>query len=142
MRIFALVSVLSVLGVHASLAQDAPAAASMSFFITSAGPGNGAALDGLMGADAHCQKLAEAAGAGERTWRAYLSASASADGAAVNARDPDREGPLAQHLGSGGRQRRRRIYMATTTTLAKRRRSMRTARWSRVGGIVPTCTTS
>ena len=93
MRIFALVSVLSVLGLHASLAQDAPAAASMSFFITSAGPGNGAALGGLMGADAHCQKLAEAAGAGDRTWRAYLSASASADGAAVNARDRIGKGP-------------------------------------------------
>lgn len=45
----------------------------MSFFVTSSGPGNGGDLGGLEGADAHCQELAEAAGAGDRTWRAYLS---------------------------------------------------------------------
>lgn len=50
-------------------AQDA----GTSFFITSAGPGKGADLGGLEGADAHCQALAESAGAGDRTWRAYLS---------------------------------------------------------------------
>lgn len=55
-----------------ALAQDAP----MTFFITSAGPGNGADLGGLAGADAHCQSLAEAAGAGDRTWAAYLSTDA------------------------------------------------------------------
>jgi hypothetical protein len=48
---------------------------SMSFFITSAGPGDGANLGGLEGADAHCQKLADAAGAGGKTWHAYLSSS-------------------------------------------------------------------
>lgn len=52
-------------------AQDA----GMSFFITSAGPGRGADLGGLAGADAHCQALGESAGAGGRTWRAYLSTS-------------------------------------------------------------------
>ena len=41
----------------------------MTFFLTSAGPGNGANLGGLAGADAHCQKPATAAGAGNRTWR-------------------------------------------------------------------------
>ena len=46
---------------------------SMSFFITSAGSGNGGNLGGLDGADAHCAKLAEAAGSTGRTWRAYLS---------------------------------------------------------------------
>ena len=46
---------------------------SMSFFVTSVGMGNGADLGGLEGADSHCQKLAAAAGAGNRTWRAYLS---------------------------------------------------------------------
>lgn len=46
---------------------------SMSFFITSEGSGNGGDLGGLEGADRHCQALAEAAGAGNRTWRAYLS---------------------------------------------------------------------
>lgn len=56
-------------GTPAVFAQDA-----MSFFITSAGLGDGANLGGLEGADAHCQQLAEAAGAGEQTWRAYLSA--------------------------------------------------------------------
>ena len=45
----------------------------MGFFVTSVGLGNGADLGGLKGADAHCQSLAEAAGAGGRTWRAYLS---------------------------------------------------------------------
>jgi hypothetical protein len=65
----------------------------MSFFITSAGPGDGANLGGLKGADAHCQKLAAAAGAGNRTWRAYLSTSASGDQKAVNARDRIGEGP-------------------------------------------------
>jgi len=46
---------------------------SMSFFVTSVGSGNGGNLGGLSGADAHCQKLAEAVGAGKRQWRAYLS---------------------------------------------------------------------
>lgn len=60
----------------------APAAAQtqrMSFFITSSGPGNGAALGGLEGADRHCQMLADAVGHGDRTWRAYLSTSASGE---------------------------------------------------------------
>ena len=65
----------------------------LSFFITSAGPGDGASMGGLAGADAHCQALAEAVGAGERTWRAYLSASAADDTAAVNARDRIGSGP-------------------------------------------------
>lgn len=62
---------------------------SMSFFITSVGPGNGADLGGLEGADAHCQMLAEEAGAGDKTWRAYLS---TAD-PMVNARDRIGAGP-------------------------------------------------
>jgi hypothetical protein len=65
----------------------------MTFFITSAGPGNGADLGGLEGADSHCQQLAEAAGAGDRTWRAYLSTQASGGAPAVNARDRIGEGP-------------------------------------------------
>jgi hypothetical protein len=65
----------------------------MSFFITSAGSGNGAALGGLAGADQHCQTLAKAVGAGRRTWRAYLSAGASGGQAAVNARDRIGKGP-------------------------------------------------
>ncbi len=71
----------------------------MTFFITSAGPGDGANLGGLQGADAHCQMLAEAAGAGERIWRAYLSASASGGQPAVNARDRIGTGPWHNHAG-------------------------------------------
>lgn len=67
-------------------AQTAP----MSFFVTSTGLGRGADLGGLAGADAHCQALAQAAGAGGRTWRAYLST--QGDGA-VNARDRIGAGP-------------------------------------------------
>jgi len=59
----------------------------MSFFITSAGPGKGADLGGLKGADAHCQALAKAAGAGNRQWHAYLSTDK------VNARDRIGKGP-------------------------------------------------
>jgi hypothetical protein len=62
----------------------------MGFFITSAGPGDGANLGGLAGADAHCQTLAAAAGAGARTWRAYLS---QTGGIPVNARDRIGDGP-------------------------------------------------
>jgi len=66
---------------------------SMSFFVTSQGTGNGANLGGLAGADALCQKLAAAAGAGNRTWHAYLSTSAEDGKPAVNARDRIGKGP-------------------------------------------------
>jgi hypothetical protein len=66
---------------------------SMSFFVTSQGSGNGANLGGLAGADAHCQKLAATAGAGNRTWHAYLSMSAADGKPAVNARDRIGAGP-------------------------------------------------
>jgi hypothetical protein len=65
----------------------------MTFFITSAGSGNGANLGGLAGADQHCQNLAKAAGAGNRTWRAYLSSSAADGKPAVNAKDRIGKGP-------------------------------------------------
>jgi hypothetical protein len=65
----------------------------MTFFVTSAGPDNGADLGGLEGADRHCQQLAEAVGAGDRTWRSYLSTQASGGAPAVNARDRIGEGP-------------------------------------------------
>ena len=74
-----------------ALAQNAPE--KMTYFITSAGSGNGAALGGLAGADQHCQNLAKAAGAGNRTWRAYLSASESGGKPAVNAKDRIGKGP-------------------------------------------------
>jgi hypothetical protein len=65
----------------------------MTFFITSAGPGDGANLGGIEGADRHCQTLAQAAGAGSRTWRAYLSTQAAGGGQAVNARERIGRGP-------------------------------------------------
>ena len=61
--------------------------AEMTFFITSAGSGDGANLGGLEGADAICNRLATAAGSSGRTWRAYLSATG------VNARDRIGSGP-------------------------------------------------
>jgi hypothetical protein len=65
----------------------------MSFFVTSAGSGKGGDLGGLAGADAHCQQLAQAAGAGNKTWRAYLSTNTPPGGAATNARDRIGNGP-------------------------------------------------
>lgn len=73
--------------------RSAAQANQMSFFITSAGPGDGANLGGLDGADRHCQALAQAAGPGDRTWRAYLSTQAAGDQPAVNARDRIGAGP-------------------------------------------------
>ncbi|HJV96206.1 MAG TPA: hypothetical protein VJ608_09225 [Albitalea sp.] len=65
----------------------------MSFFVTSAGPGKGADLGGLAGADKQCQTLATAVGAGRHTWHAYLSTSATAGEPAINARDRIGKGP-------------------------------------------------
>ena len=72
---------------------SAQTAADMSFFITSVGSGKGADLGGLAGADAHCAKLASAAGAGGKAWHAYLSADAADGKPAVNARDRIGNGP-------------------------------------------------
>ena len=68
----------------------------MSFFITSAGSGDGAKLGGLAGADAHCKQLADASGvaaARNKTWHAYLSAKAAKGQPAVNAKDRIGKGP-------------------------------------------------
>jgi hypothetical protein len=75
--------------------QMQPGPKNMTFFVTSKGPGQGANLGGLEGADKHCQTLAAAAGAGDRTWRAYLSTQAPAlnDPNFVNARDRIGNGP-------------------------------------------------
>jgi hypothetical protein len=87
------IGVMSAAGMFAQAQAPKQAPPPMSFFITSAGLGKGANLGGLAGADAHCQKLAEAAGAGNRTWHAYLSTQ-SADGKpAVNARERIGKGP-------------------------------------------------
>ncbi|WP_298824459.1 hypothetical protein [uncultured Piscinibacter sp.] len=69
----------------------------MSFFVTSVGSGNGADLGGLSGADAHCEKLAAAAGAGGKHWRAYLSTTGEGG---VNARDRIGRGPWVNAKGT------------------------------------------
>lgn len=93
MKTSAMIALLSGLGACAMPARVGTASPTMSFFITSRGPGWGADLGGLAGADEHCRMLAAAAGTGNRTWRAYLSASASGDQAAIHARDRIGSGP-------------------------------------------------
>jgi hypothetical protein len=78
------------LSLGASVLSHAQSAADMTFFITSVGSGKGADFGGLAGADKHCQALATAAGAGNKTWRAYLSTQGAN---AVNARDRIGKGP-------------------------------------------------
>ena len=83
-------------------AQQATPSPNMSFFVTSKGPGKGADLGGLAGADAHCQSLAQAVGAGSKTWHAYLSSNTNAanPGATVNARDRIGNGPWVNFKGA------------------------------------------
>src|SRR4029077_17992541 len=82
------------LGSSASHAQQPPPQSpNMTFFVTSNGPGKGADLAGLEGAGRPCQTLAQAAGAGGKTWRAYLSTQAADGAQAVNARDRIGRGP-------------------------------------------------
>jgi hypothetical protein len=76
---------------------QAQQANSMTFFVTSAGPGKGADLGGLAGADAHCGKLAQAAGSTGKTWHAYLSTQGAN---AVNARDRIGKGPWTNAKGA------------------------------------------
>jgi hypothetical protein len=73
--------------------------ADMTFFVTSAGKGNGADLGGLDGADAHCQSLAKAAGAKATTWHAYLSTALPGGDEGVNARDRIGKGPWQNSKG-------------------------------------------
>jgi hypothetical protein len=81
-------------------AQPASAqSAATSFFVTSNGVGNGGNLGGLAGADNYCQTLAQAAGAGAKTWRAYLSIQAADGKPAVNARDRIGKGPWQNSKG-------------------------------------------
>ena len=86
-------------------AQQAPAQAPsppqppMSFFVTSVGRGDGANLGGLAGADQHCQTLAQAVGAGNRTWRAYLSQTAASGTLPVQRPRSDRQRALVQREG-------------------------------------------
>ena len=87
-------SALAMISVMAFGSQAAKAqTANMSFFITSAGPGKGADLGGLAGADNHCRQLAQSAGAGDKTWHAYLSTQTVEGSDSVNARDRIGKGP-------------------------------------------------
>ena len=85
--ITAILSLSALIGMP-SMAEEKP----MGFFVTSEGPGKGADLGGLEGADAHCKKLAETAGAGKRDWRAYLSTEAEGK-RGISARDRIGKGP-------------------------------------------------
>lgn len=84
------------LGGSALAQQQAPQAPNMTFFVTSVGSGKGGDLGGLDGADRHCQTLGTAAGAGTKTWRAYLSTSGAN---AINARDRIGKGPWVNFKG-------------------------------------------
>ncbi len=103
--ILAAAATAALLAACASQAPSTPTTGPMGFFITSVGSGKGADLGGVAGADAHCQRLASAAGGSGKTWRAYLSvpganptaatatASASPGTPAVHARDRVGAGP-------------------------------------------------
>lgn len=94
-RKWMMAAALATLGGCAGMLPSPPGPENMTFFVTSVGPGKGANLGGLEGADQHCQALAKSAGAGQRTWRAYLSTQAPAlnDPNFVNARDRIGAGP-------------------------------------------------
>jgi len=89
---FALTAAIVSLALGSSAVAHAQASA-MTFFVTSTGSGKGADYGGLAGADKHCQTLAAAVGAGNHTWHAYLSTSASGGSPAVSARDRIGTGP-------------------------------------------------
>ena len=80
-------------------APQLPQAPNMTFFVTGAGPGKGADLGGIEGADRHCQTLAARHGAGGKTWRAYLSTQPADGKPAVNARDRIGNGPWQNFKG-------------------------------------------
>jgi hypothetical protein len=89
---FAIVSTLALATLGISGCAD-PQQNRMTFFVTSVGSGKGADLGGLAGADQHCQNLAQAVGAGNRTWRAYLSTASTATTPGINAIDRIGRGP-------------------------------------------------
>ena len=91
-RSLVLISMMSI-GIAATAAWAQNADPKMSFFITSAGSGNGADLGGLAGADKICHDLAATVGAGGKTWRAYLSTTAMNGQAGINAKDRIGNGP-------------------------------------------------
>jgi hypothetical protein len=86
---------LAIVSAAPALAQQS----TMTFFITSAGPGKGGDLGGLEGADRHCTTLAQAAGSTGKTWRAYLSTQPDAGKPAINAKDRIGTGPWVNAKG-------------------------------------------
>jgi hypothetical protein len=74
-------------------APQPPQSPNMTFFVTSVGPGKGADLGGIEAADRYCAQLAATAGAGKKTWRAYLSTQGADGKPAINARDRIGTGP-------------------------------------------------
>jgi hypothetical protein len=93
MKTSTMIVLLAGVGACAMPGRTGSSSSTMSYFITSNGPGLGADLGGLAGADAYCRTLAAAVGAGDKTWRAYLSTQATGGQAAVNARDRIGSGP-------------------------------------------------
>ena len=139
---------------EATAQQQAPQAPNMTFFVTGAGPGKGADLGGIEGADRYCQQLAQQAGAGSKIWRAYLSTQAADGKPAINARDRIGRGPWQNFKGEVVAQSvddlhsdHNKLNAQTTLTGTRRydsrhglharssRRAHRlTARWSRLPG--------
>src|SRR5260221_2721222 len=110
---------LSILALSASMSLGAGCSAqaqqtNMSFFVTSVGSGKGADLGGLQGADQHCQQLAQAAGAGNHTWNAYLSAQASDGQPAANAGDSIGTGPWQNSKGVAAAKTADQLHADTT----------------------------
>jgi hypothetical protein len=97
--ILASIAAVSLSSIGAQAQQPQPQSPNMTFFVTSVGSGKGADLGGLEGADQHCQRLATNAGAGGKTWHAYLSSNQARQGGAVNARDRIGPGPWQNFKG-------------------------------------------
>lgn len=87
-------------GIGAQAQPAPPQSPTMTFFVTSVGPGKGGDLGGLAGADAYCQQLGARAGAGSKTWHAYLSTAPAQNAPAVNARDRIGSGPWQNFKGA------------------------------------------
>lgn len=114
MKTSAMLVLLSGLGACAMPARGGMESSRMSFFLTSAGTGRGADLGGVAGADAHCRSLADAVGEGNRTWRAYLSTSATGGQAAMHARDRIGSGPWYNAKGVRVAMNIAELHSATT----------------------------
>ena len=142
-RLAALVSTVGLLFVSASpqAQQPPPQFPNMTFFITSVGGPAGANYGGLEGADKHCQTLAEKAGAGGKTWRAYLSTQAVNGATAVNAKDRIGKGPWVNAKGVQIAASVADLHSANNK-IAPKPSSPRTAASSRRGSTPSTSTTS